>query len=425
MKMDSFYNYRKLNTYRLRFIKTNSFLFIFWPFLAFLNSLRNFRLVSAKYFIVLFLGLYGYTFIFVKGHDSIHYVQEFFRFSDLTFGEFLLENNSYNSEDSSSLDFVIPFISYILSKITNNYHILFAIFALLYGTIYILSINIFYKIYSKSKNTNILFLLSFFILILPIFEINGIRFWFATWIFFYGSYFVVKNKDYRYLILTLSSCFVHFAFTSPNILLIIFLLTGATVELYYPVLVLSFLIPDIVFNYLDTILSFFSLSISKKASLYTNLNNIESLNFELNKTRFFLRYISDLIYWYCIGSVFVFFLSRKHFIMDVYEKRIYSFLILLLSFVNFLSVIASGSRFRVLFYLFTFAFLIMVNAKIRSKKFEFINYFGVLIFVIDLVYTFRLSAEDLNLIIFLPFALLASYYNLESPAFNIFFRWLH
>ena len=124
------------------FHKRNYLLFIVWPFLSFINSVKQFKYLHSKILILLFFGLYGYTYIFIEGTDSISYAISFINMSSTDITGFFSSIKSFQSEDSGTLDSVIPIISFILSRLTDNPYILYAIFSIIFGFYLILSVNI-------------------------------------------------------------------------------------------------------------------------------------------------------------------------------------------------------------------------------------------------------------------------------------------
>ena len=206
-----------------------------------------------------------------------------------------------------------------------------------------------------------------------------------------------------------------------------FILLGTKNYIYYILLFISFVLPNIIYTYIEYFLSFTSPSFSKRVSVYsdTHLSYLSSFQGSSDSsTLLVLSYLGLTLFYYVIlASGFQFFSGRSKCINNT-DSRLYSFLILLLSFVNFLSVVPSGSRFKTLFLLFAFAYLLISNSRMEKKHLYYINYFGIIELIIYLVITLRFVSESLDLFIFFPLALLGSYYSIQIPA-NILFRWLH
>ena len=286
------------NTYN-EDIVIHFFLFISWPFISFIFALKNFNQPKAKYFIILFFGLFGYTF-FINSNsaaDSIRYAQTFIDFSNSSYLELHTILSSFNYDNGSSFDIVIPLLSFSLSKITNNWHILFAVYAILYGYFNIKCISLMYNLYLTKANYNSLLYFLFFLLIAPIYEINGIRYYLATWIFFYGAYYVVIYEKYIYLIIALFSCLVHFSYFSANMILIVFVILGRKNIVYYPLLISSFIVPKYSEKLINNIVDQLPFGLSLHVNDYTkNINAISYLSD--NITVIVSLYVTSFFNWF-------------------------------------------------------------------------------------------------------------------------------
>lgn len=413
------------NTYN-EDIVIHFFLFISWPFISFIFALKNFNQPKAKYFIILFFGLFGYTFFINSnsGADSIRYAQTFIDFSNSSYLELHTILSSFNYDSGSSFDIVIPLLSFSLSKITNNWHILFAVYAILYGYFNIKCISLMYNLYLTKANYNSLLYFLFFLLIAPIYEINGIRYYLATWIFFYGAYYVVIYEKNIYLIIALFSCLVHFSYFSVNMILIVFVILGKKNIVYYPLLISSFILPknseELIRNIVDQLPFGLSMHVNEYSK---NINSISYLSD--NVTVLVSSYVTSFFYWFLIVSVFLTMYKLRFIIKENKYLRLYSFLLLLLSFVNYISIVPSGERFNSIFQLFSIAFLLNIYTKYSSLKTNILLYSGTPLFLISALFQFRYLSEFLNMTLFLPFPLFFQNREINYPAFNLFFQWLH
>ena len=159
-------------------------LFIVWPFASFITALINYRQREAKKVVYLFLIYYGLTFVNNNPYvDAYRYALTFKENALLPFSEFLNIVGGLYSD--TTVDIIEPLISFIVSRFTSNYSFYFAVWAALFGFFYLKSINLLYEKHSERPGWNTLILLIFFILILPVTSITGIRMWTAAWILFW------------------------------------------------------------------------------------------------------------------------------------------------------------------------------------------------------------------------------------------------
>ena len=114
-------------------------------------------------------------------------------------GRYILDLlNMYNSNMSLSqiigqyqinqrtMDLYQPLMTYLISRFTDNGHVLFTVFAIVFGYFY--SRNIWY-ILEKLPNKKLgwlTILVAIYFLICPITQINGVRMWTALHVFVYG-----------------------------------------------------------------------------------------------------------------------------------------------------------------------------------------------------------------------------------------------
>jgi EpsG family len=380
-------------------------IFFLWPFAAFLLALKSFRTKQSRIIILLFLVLFGLTFIIgSEGLDSFRNAALFKDISNRPFGDFFLIVSKIYVTDKT-LDLLLTMIFFVLSRFTNDYHFLFGLFALIFGYVYLKSINLLYQQYKGSRNINALILLAFFSFIIPIFSINGFRFWTASWIFFYGAYHVVVYKDKRYFIVSLLAAMVHFSLLSANLVLFIYIVTGNRNYIYYPLLLLSFISPDLIINSIDKISSVLSLGFQTKIALYNNQDYIERVKQEFEVTRWFIKWHIQLIYFYLYFAITALHLQLKPLIKDERIENLYSFTILFLCFVNFTSGIPSFFRFGIIFFLFGVVYVFMAFLKIRFTKLHFVTMLGLFPMLLYSLVVFRQGSETLNVWLFAPMPL--------------------
>src|SRR5690606_24849084 len=140
-----------------------------------------------------------------------------------TFSESAL-NEHISGLYETSLDFVQPLINFIVSRFTDSHHVLFAVYALTFGYFWLKTIDFVNKRVQLGRNKLTIVYTIFLISLIPIFNINGFRMWTAAWIFIYGALHVVFNKDWRYLLVSLSDCTSHFSFLTVTLFLLFSLL---------------------------------------------------------------------------------------------------------------------------------------------------------------------------------------------------------
>ncbi|MBU1568736.1 MAG: EpsG family protein [Proteobacteria bacterium] len=378
-------------------------LFLIWPFAAFLVALRHYHLKVSRNIIYLFLVLYGFTFVFAsEGLDSYRYAGKLKQAAALPFTAFWdIVGGIY--ADDTSVDIVEPFIRFLVSRITDHPSLLFAVFALVFGYFYLHIINLLYDRFRKSHNPNALVHFLFFITIIPIFGINGFRFWTAAWVFFYGAYHVVLFKDKRFLWVSLAACLVHFSFLSANTVLLVYFFIGNRNIVYYSLVVLSFIIPDLVSPYLSQIADVLGGGLESRIMSYTNQSYKIAVSNALDETRWFMQWSGKLVLYYLFFGILFLKLKFTRIVQNDELQNLFSFMLFFLSFVNFARPVPSfGGRFQSVFFLFAVLFIFIVFTKMQGRKWHVITIVGLFPMALSAAIAFRMGAETLNYFLFAP-----------------------
>lgn len=180
--------------------------FLVSPFIALLVYMGD---IKSKSTVALFAGffiLFGLSFVPInEDADSFQYARNFQTFSvnpeqkyahalDVYFGDSGLEQKEYK-------DIYIYTMYYLAAKIGGqNIHVLFFLFALVF-TFFAIKSFMFLVRNKYFKNTLPMYILAFLVLYSnSIFNINGVRFWTASWMAVYFTLKVMIDKKYFYLL---------------------------------------------------------------------------------------------------------------------------------------------------------------------------------------------------------------------------------
>ncbi|MBK8852993.1 MAG: EpsG family protein [Saprospiraceae bacterium] len=209
-------------------------LFIISPTVSLLFSLMNYKSSYVKNVVWLFIGFFGFTFVVSsEGLDSAVYRNQFlfaYSMKELEFMPYVFAE--------WHTDYFIYILNYIVSRFTGDYRIFFMFLGLFYGFFY--SRNIFYFI-EKSRggiNYYALIALVLFVFLVPFWNINGIRFYLATHVFFYGVIQVLLENKKKYILLVFSTIFIHFSFNILVGIFLIYLIFGKY-RMMYPLVVFA------------------------------------------------------------------------------------------------------------------------------------------------------------------------------------------
>jgi EpsG family len=377
-------------------------LFIIWPFLAFITAISNYRQREAKKIVFLFLIYFGLTFVVAQtGMDSYEYVRRFQHNATLPFSDFFkIVGGLYSSE--TSVDIIEPLISFIVSRFTNDYRLLFAAYAGLFAFFYLKSINLLYDRYSENPGWNSLIFMVFFITVIPITSINAPRMWIAAWAFFYGAYHVILFRDARFFFLTFGACFMHWSYILVNIVLAIYFFIGNRNYIYFPIVLLSFIFPNGLIPFFNWASGNSGAALQTRYSGYSSQDYNIAVMEDLQQTKWFVNLSNDIVFYYLLIVLIIIYFSRRYLMNSKVEKNLFSFLILFLAFVNFGSPFPDFARFKIIFLLFATLYIFQYLLKLPQKKIIFMTAAGLFPMALYVAIQFRVGINVLNSWILMP-----------------------
>lgn len=379
------------------------YLFILWPFLALITALSNYNQKDSRRVVYLFLVYYGLTFVVGNvGVDAERNALYLKNIAELPFSDFFkIIGGIYSSE--TSVDIVEQLIYYIVSRFTSHHSILFAVYAGIFGYFYLKSIDLLYDRYQKKPGRNVLIHMVFFIFILPITAINGFRMWTAAWIFFYGAYHVILYRDPKYFIVTIASCFVHFSFLSINAILLIYYFAGNRNSIYLPIAIISFILPRFIAPLIQSISASLGGGLKARVEMYTDEAYASGVKDSLQQVAWFMQIGNDLVFYYLVLAIIFIQLQRRFRMIGSEEKNLFSFLLLLIAFVNFGKEIPSfGVRFQVIFFMFATLYLILYFLKLKQNQVSLVTLVGLFPMLLKAAISFRQGSDSINAWIFTP-----------------------
>jgi len=373
--------------------RTYLLLFFLWPFLAFLFAIRDFKTRESKAVVYLFLIYYGFTFIIdSEGLDSAVYAMKLVDTAARPMSDiFKVLLGLYSSD--ASLDVVTQFITFSISRFTTKHAFLFGIFAALFGFFYLKSIDLLHAQFIKNPNINARIHLFFFVFIIPIFFINGVRMWAAAWIFFYGAYHVIVNRDLKFILVAFSAALVHFSFLAVAFLLLIYYVAGNRNIIYATLVVLSFVLPELLGPIITKYSPLLGGGIQSSLAGYSSEDYISGANEVREQSSWFMRISTDFVLYYLGASVVIIRYLWRGMERQSIEKNLFSFILLFFAFVNFGKIIPTfGNRFQLVFFLFATVYLFVYYVRMPEKKINLLTWLGLIPMVLYTAIIFRQGA---------------------------------
>ena len=357
-------------SYNAKAVKTTnvilSFLiFIIHPLTALLVALKNFNRREFVYLFALFTCFYGYSVVpNSTSNDLNFYLNVLPYYNSLpssAFSEIIDGVVNQSSEDEA--DLYRPLMIFMVSRFTDNGHILMAVFGLIYGLFFALSVRLFLKQSSAMHLLFVLVLLTFAFK-LPLNLLGGVRYGTGGYLFFYAviSYFNTNKK--KYFLLVVCACIIHFAYLPLAMLFFLHLVIKRYSFLYFLMFVVSFLplnVGQILAGFFDTRAGG---GLADKVSGYTSEDNVaeKSQILQAASIQIKLQWIFQEISLY-IATVFYYFRRRYNILVTPYCSNLFLFTVLLYSFSNFTkSILSLGERSLVITLMF-FAYFLYVLLK--------------------------------------------------------------
>ena len=258
-------------------------LFWFSPVLGLIEAFRDLKSKQARLVVFGFCLCFGLCFTVGSDRaegslDGISMRQEFEESKDISAGQFANYLSEYFEFDTGDQDIYIVAVSYLVGRLTDNYHYFFLTLALVFAFFQLKCLKYFVK--EDYFNSSIIcIILSCLFLWNNIFNINGARFWTASWIGLYCVFRIFYDKKPQYLILSLLTPMVHASFVVFPVVLLLGILLGKLDKFWAVLFVISWIFSvfatDFQINPFKNIeLPFL---IEKKVEAYTDRDFIESL----------------------------------------------------------------------------------------------------------------------------------------------------
>lgn len=376
-----------------------------FPFGGLIYSLSNWREKWAKNAFWLACIYLGAVFIYWhqgtnlgEGGDGGRYVLDLMSMygSNITLAEIF----GRYQVDSNTMDLYQPLLTYFISRFTDNGHVLFAAFAIVFGFFY--SRNLWYIIerLPERKMGGLYILVALYFLICPITQINGVRMWTALHVFVYGMMPYLLERDKSKVFWVLVTPLIHFSFLYVVLLAIVYCIIPYRFKAGNRILMIVALVLFIVTLFVNTLnldtingmLEEYSPeSYEGRINQYVS-QDVANRNKETRSLDNWYVAASGNIKNWCLNLLLVFLLPcfRRNHIDKNGLTNLYMFALLLGSFANIMALIPSGGRFQLLSQMFKVPLILLVAMSV-SKTDIFRKYVNVaLVFLlIPFVVAFR------------------------------------
>ncbi len=382
--------------------------FIIWPFLALIESVRNYREPWAKNGIWLFVIFFGFTFVPREGSDSMGYItrlQELHN-SDLSLSQVL---GMLYVDGSRYLDVIQTLITYLVSRFTGDYRILYAVSGALFG--FFFSRNIWSLIEASEGRLGTIekILLVLIAMVIPLWYINGVRFWTAAHIFIYGAIQVLLYRRMTGFLFATLAVLMHFSFMLPLGILGLYVLIGNRTRIYLILFTASLFISEIdPLAVRDILLRYLPDFLHARVYNYTNEDLIETFRYIYAQNNWYVRWHEVAIKVGVSALLIGIYLSGRDYWKNKKVVNLYSFSLLFAAIANTISSVSSLGRFVDVSYMFSIAsififYVTTTTTQPTRKLFYLLSPLFLLYFVVAL----RVGFDYTGVLVFISNPVLA------------------
>ena len=394
-------------------MKNTFFYFIIFPFVGFINAIRNYRSDWAKPTIIAFIAFFGLTMVKSDGADSSRYITnlEFMYNGNKDFDTI---QNSFYTQEGGQADIYVTLVTFFFSLFTDNGNLLFMFFGLVFGYFYTNNIWLVLKESSGKLSWEKVVLIFTFSMIIGFWSVNGVRMWTAAHIFFYGGFIYLFHNNKKGLVIAAASILVHFSFVLPVALLLVYSVVRLNFRLLYVFYIASFFIVELNVGFIKSFLeSNMPDFILPRVKSYLSDEYIEGSNDAFQQANWYIIYFQKMLSYFNLVFITILFFRLKNE-RAVAVKRLIGFALLFLTVANITSLLPSGGRFLNVAFLFSLAAIFITVANTKDAFIpKSIKMLSPLLIVFCIV-SIRSSMDFIN-IITLTNPIVAMFTNINIP----------
>jgi len=324
-------------------------LFLLHPFLMLLLSLKNFRLPYAKNIMWAFTVFFAMT--IAVGHESKNsdinrYMAQV---EELHSEKMDISSAITYFEKSGEVDVIRTLLAIIVSRFTANGYYLLPIYGLIFG--FFFSRNMWFVLNRLKGKLQwvVVLLITVMFLVMPIWSLGGFRYNTATHVFLYGLLPFLYSGTKKSLVW----CFItpvvfHFAFVLPAVVVLLYLIVGQRLTLYFAFFISTLFISEINITQFNSYIDNYAPErLAERSEGYRSATAV--LNYRQAATSsnsWHARYYQKALRWSLIAFLLIlFFRSKQVLLTNPMLLRILSFTYLFFGVGLLMSSIPSGGRY--------------------------------------------------------------------------------
>lgn len=381
--------------------RTFNFIFIaLFPFWTLLLSLIKFSSDNSKNYFWYGCSFLGAVHIFNpiggSGSDGIRYAYNLTRmhYDRLNFNTII----SYFYAEDGKLDIYQTLITFFISLFTDNAHYLFLVNAIVFGYFY--SRNV-WLVLDECKITKLyswiwIFIIAY-ILVNPIWNINGVRMWTALQVLMYGILSVEIANENRKIYWVILSIFVHFSFIIPVIIYLIYkILPKKRLNVYFIIFYCCVMFNTVNLQTLrEQIYSIVPHQLSDKVDSYMSDTKLEDKESAISPFAFHVTLARDLSRYYMLLTIAFLWIVQKKLITITRDRNIIILMLIFGSFFEVLSGIPSFERFFTIQFFLFYCLILLLIFNPNNESVKYYSYFKIssLILVYPIIFGLRTALD--------------------------------
>jgi hypothetical protein len=374
---------------------------VVYPFAAFLLSLFNFGKKPNRVVIVLFLALYGLTFLPIVNSDGEKYEEIFSSYQSYNFSDYIRELEMISSSEVRNPDVYAPTLLYVTSRFTSDSRFFFLIAAIIYFVVFLkLMHTIWELVETRNKGVFLMFFIGCVFVLNISAGINGIRFPLAFMYFSWAALKYIITKERKYIFLSLIAGLIHFSFWFACVFLILFALTkhGQRMWIVYLSLIVSFFASTFFSQLLYENISFFGEALEVKYAGYTRQGYLILREEHKENWNWYVLYNMYATYYFLIVALVITRIKFFKIHTNPLLEALFAFVVLL-----FVQALLTGN----------------VVDSISNRYVILFKLFGMIYFFYLGIYNHRNYVMRTVAVIYVPIAILAVLVSLRADSFTV------
>lgn len=402
-------------------------LFLFWPFAALIYGLKQYKSPKAMTLFWFFCIYFGFSFVIpenIKGAaDSARYAAklEVLHNDPVSFNQL---KEMFYSKESGVVDIYEPLVTWFVSLFTGNTSILFAAFATVFGFFYAKNTWIILNRIDKIDSVLLVLFIMEFVLVNPIWNINGVRMWTAAQIFIYGAFRIFLEGKRAGWLWVGTSVFVHFSFAFPVALLILFSFLPLNLAILFLFYFFTLTIAEIDLKVVKNLLAVLPDFLQGRVTGYTNEEYATGMKSAANNYSWHVVLANQSLKWIKNFWILILFIFKKQWIVEnPIVMKIFGLALFIGGFANVTSLIPSGGRFTLLANVLFFAVFTLLVSKDYFKNIQLLKRLTVPFLLFSIVFSIRMGFDYMGFTAIFGNPLIAAFVN-EQIALIDFVKWL-